>query len=285
MDFLNCKSQGGDDTTWSACREQFPRGDGVCHQCGRNKENLMFDTSGQSAPHQCENGDTRFMFARGDQDQNIVINLGRPRSVNKIGAEIDTGDRDVWDFFRAEVSDDGITWTEFGTVGEDDASPDALEHTEFIEASDPVTTQYIRYSFGPNSHNHGGVGSAVHRLFASGHYDESDEPPQSCWIGLNDQEREGRLSWTDGTPVDYFNWAPGEPNDWISLDPNDYKPDGEDCADLDIRRTDASGNPGWWNDIPCQGEASQGGTGDTAGMLFPICRVATYRPPTTYTCV
>ena len=35
-------------------------------------------------------------------------------------------------------------------------------------------------------------------------------------IGLNDQASERRVVWSDGSPVDYVAWAPGEPN---ALDP------------------------------------------------------------------
>uniref|UniRef100_A0A914EBK0 C-type lectin domain-containing protein n=1 Tax=Acrobeloides nanus TaxID=290746 RepID=A0A914EBK0_9BILA len=32
------------------------------------------------------------------------------------------------------------------------------------------------------------------------------------WVGLNDLAGVGSWTWTDGTPFDYFNWAPSEPN-------------------------------------------------------------------------
>ena len=32
-----------------------------------------------------------------------------------------------------------------------------------------------------------GVGSAIMKLHAMGPFDEGDDPPHSCWIGLNDQ--------------------------------------------------------------------------------------------------
>ena len=35
-----------------------------------------------------------------------------------------------------------------------------------------------------------------------------------CWIGLNDMANEGTFSWSDGSPLDFQHWAPGEPNDW-----------------------------------------------------------------------
>ena len=34
----------------------------------------------------------------------------------------------------------------------------------------------------------------------------------ACWIGFSDLEAEGTWRWSDGTPSDYTNWQPGEPN-------------------------------------------------------------------------
>ncbi|XP_066268161.1 C-type lectin-like [Branchiostoma lanceolatum] len=35
---------------------------------------------------------------------------------------------------------------------------------------------------------------------------------KDVWIGLTDQDVEGQFVWTDGTPLVYSNWSPGEPN-------------------------------------------------------------------------
>ena len=44
-----------------------------------------------------------------------------------------------------------------------------------------------------------------------------------CWIGMNDQFREGRYTWADGTTVDFMNWAPGEPNNYNEVEGDDYQ--------------------------------------------------------------
>ncbi|MBU1218709.1 CotH kinase family protein [Myxococcota bacterium] len=56
------------------------------------------------------------------------------------------------------------------------------------------------------------------------------------WIGTDDITNEGTFTWTDGTPMDFSSWAPGEPNNY----------DGnEDCGHI------APWAGGQWNDIPC----------------------------------
>ncbi|XP_078378069.1 uncharacterized protein LOC144661244 [Oculina patagonica] len=57
----------------------------------------------------------------------------------------------------------------------------------------------------------------------------------NIWIGLNDRALERGFSWSDGSPVTYLNWLPGEPNDKTGL---------ENCIEM------------WppsrgWNDQPC----------------------------------
>ncbi|XP_072046897.1 uncharacterized protein [Amphiura filiformis] len=37
-------------------------------------------------------------------------------------------------------------------------------------------------------------------------------------IGLTDRDQEGVFQWTDGSPVDYTNWYPGEPNNAVNED-------------------------------------------------------------------
>ena len=46
------------------------------------------------------------------------------------------------------------------------------------------------------------------------------------WIGLNDIEDEGSFQWTDGSPVNYTNWAPGQPDNLNDSDCVFLLPDG-----------------------------------------------------------
>ena len=43
---------------------------------------------------------------------------------------------------------------------------------------------------------------------------------QSAYIGLSDAESEGTFTWTSGEPIEYSNWYPGQPNNY--LDDQDY---------------------------------------------------------------
>ena len=61
---------------------------------------------------------------------------------------------------------------------------------------------------------------------------------RSFWIGLREPEGESGYGWTDGTPLNYLNWASGEPNDHNGM---------EKCAELKVGDTGLS----WWNDNFC----------------------------------
>ncbi|XP_038078467.1 macrophage mannose receptor 1-like [Patiria miniata] len=61
---------------------------------------------------------------------------------------------------------------------------------------------------------------------------------ESHWIGLHDTVGESTFTWTDGSPTDFLNWGPGEPNNVGS---------GEDCVHLES----AFQKVGIWNDINC----------------------------------
>ncbi|MCG8423116.1 MAG: C-type lectin domain-containing protein [Proteobacteria bacterium] len=56
---------------------------------------------------------------------------------------------------------------------------------------------------------------------------------EDYWIGGSDSQQEGVWQWSDGNPIEFFNWAPGAPDN-----------SGEDCLELD-------GATGLWDDAEC----------------------------------
>ena len=103
-----------------------------------------------------------------------------------------------------------VDWVNTVTLSFSDNSKQVLQlrQTPRLESYSlkPVKTTYVKIAFTsvgkPKSNN----GAKEIQFFESGN------KPHGCWIGLNDQFQEKRLSWTDGSPVDYTWWAPGEPN-------------------------------------------------------------------------
>lgn len=75
------------------------------------------------------------------------------------------------------------------------------------------------------------------------------------WIGFNDAASEGTWVWSDGSPVTYTNWAPGEPNN---------------LGDEDYAVMNWSGVQ--WNDLP-----------DLGGYTYGIVERVVIPEPSAYT--
>ncbi|XP_077998784.1 lectin BRA-3-like [Glandiceps talaboti] len=63
---------------------------------------------------------------------------------------------------------------------------------------------------------------------------------QKVWIGLNDKDWEGEFAWSDGSDVEYTNWANNAPDDKR----------GEDCTAYNPSLTTSS----QWDDMDCNKE-------------------------------
>jgi hypothetical protein len=106
-------------------------------------------------------GDTRYIFANGDQNQWIEIDLGAVRSLSSFGVTFVPYDRAVVGPFYVEAYVNN-TWTQEGAAVVAPASG-----ADLITLSTPVAAQHLRYFFGPTTSQYGGDGSGVSQVFAN----------------------------------------------------------------------------------------------------------------------
>ncbi|XP_072169955.1 alpha-N-acetylgalactosamine-specific lectin-like [Diadema setosum] len=99
--------------------------------------------------------------------------------------------------------------------------------------------------------NHGGNLASVHSEGENNFLYELwrssvPTPTSGFWFGLNDIDSEGTFVWSDGSPVDYTKWIPGQPTNYGG---------NEDCGHVWYRdaQTDTTRD---WNDAPCSSEVS-----------------------------
>lgn len=81
------------------------------------------------------------------------------------------------------------------------------------------------------------------------------------WIGFNDEAVEGQFEWYDQSPINYTNWAPGEPN----------QSGNEDCVQI----YPGGSNPGTWNDLNCDSYNSM------SIIEVNLCPITDVTPPIT----
>ena len=142
----------------------------------------------------------------------------------------------------------------------------------------PVSTTFVKITF-----NSMGPGATEGRACNNGakevQFFEAGDTPYGCYIGLEDSFRDGRQQWSDGSPVEYVNWAAGEPNG----------NERENFAEMDFRvigRCDHGGGGYAANENNgCENVENRAGSwNDGAGTrpLFFLCESNTYTSETTF---
>jgi hypothetical protein len=103
--------------------------------------------------------------------------------------------------------------------------------------------------------------------------------PKGCWLGLHRDASRTRFIWEDGSPTDFINWAPGEPNDYHADAGSFSSTAGEEVVEMDFRMNDAENGiaqrGGGWNDQSKQGEAGH----DTVNLFGNTVTTGPPSPP------
>ncbi len=164
------------------------------------------------------NGETGFIFAQGDSDQKLVVDLGEARLIDQIGMNFIPypGDREVWDFIRLSVSLDNETYSPWGSIGEEDGLIEITTSPLFINQPDKLA-RYIKYEFGASSFDYNRGGSRIYELYANQvdadyFYDVDAIDPENDKIiynlidaptGMSIDANTGFISWNDPSQYGY----------------------------------------------------------------------------------
>jgi hypothetical protein len=118
-------------------------------------------------------GDTRYIFGNGDQNQSFVIDLGSVRSLVSFGTTFSPTDRAVIGPFFIETSLTGVAGS-FSQQGATITNPGSSN--DLIDLASPVSAKYVEYFFGPTTTQYGGDGSGVSQVFANA------VPEPATWV-------------------------------------------------------------------------------------------------------
>jgi len=114
------------------------------------------------------NGETGFIFANGDNNQSITLDLGSIRNINRVGANFipPYGDRYVWDYLGISISNDNTGFTLVGHIGTNgDGIYDVTSSPKYFDLAD-TGVRYVKYDFGTHSPMWSDGGSRVVDLYA-----------------------------------------------------------------------------------------------------------------------
>lgn len=105
------------------------------------------------------------------------------------------------------------------------------------------------------------IGSREEQDWVFGTFGNRGGVERSLWIGLSRTSPGGAFAWSDGSPVGFQNWLPGQPDDALG---------GESFVHM-ISRANAYGHPGGtWNDL--------GTPGAPFTEFDPVCGVVELPP-------
>lgn len=127
------------------------------------RDNLVRDLKAPWLP----NGDISFIFGRDDQSQSVTINLGTPRAITCIAANVDIEDRPVTiPGFKAKVSDDGSVWRNWSGTTVYVHNQTTPKTALIISCDSRVVVQHIEYEFGAAATKYGNGGSRLYQVYA-----------------------------------------------------------------------------------------------------------------------
>ena len=115
---------------------------------------------------------------------------------------------------------------------------------------------------------------------------EAGATPHGCYIGIQDTFREARRTWSDGSPVDYANWAAGEPSPGSGIGANSAENYGEmDFRTISRCQHGAGGYQATVNNGCESLESRNGKWNDSPGAtpLYFVCESNTYTPEIEFT--
>lgn len=183
-----------------------------------------------------------------------------------------------------------IDWATAATLQFSDGSTQQVQLNQVpdivtYQIAPPKTTSSVKITFTTLKYPQGSTPPAGYDALTGNigakeiQFFEDGVTPHGCWIGLNDNFQNRRLSWSDGSSVNYQAWAPGEPNDIGAEDfvEMDFRLIGR-CTGSAYAANQNNGcetsefRNGEWNDNQVGGDGGN-------NPEFPLCQSAAFTNP------
>ena len=128
------------------------------------KNNLLREVKSQIL----SNGDSRYMFANGDQSQEIIVDLGTTRQINRVGMLVESTEaaRSVNNYVQVEISDSasGSDWVLWDSQGSDNNAKEIFTSSIYFGKAMTRPARRLKFTFGSPVNRVGGA--AVRQLYA-----------------------------------------------------------------------------------------------------------------------